>query len=149
MLGLSFCSKLDWGSWIISIAKTSSKKIGALIRPMKFHPPLRLLFISINLPYGHAWNTVAMSRLHSVHPPVRLGGVGILSFGGRDQNIFDYRALSYERGWVIFLSGKSVHSLVIFSFWNARFQKFKKNLPAAPSFSIFTFSDLKQMQGFK
>ena len=36
MLGLSFSSKLDWGSYIISIAKTASKKIGALIRSMKF-----------------------------------------------------------------------------------------------------------------
>ena len=30
MLGLTFPSKLDWGSYIISIAKTVSKKIGAL-----------------------------------------------------------------------------------------------------------------------
>ena len=29
MLGLNFSSKLDWGSYIISIAKTASKKIGA------------------------------------------------------------------------------------------------------------------------
>ena len=29
MLGLTFSSKLDWGSYIISIAKTASKKIGA------------------------------------------------------------------------------------------------------------------------
>ena len=36
MLGLNFSSKLDWGSYIISIAKTASKKIGALIRSMKF-----------------------------------------------------------------------------------------------------------------
>ena len=36
MLGLTFSSKLDWGSCIISIAKTASKKIGALIRSMKF-----------------------------------------------------------------------------------------------------------------
>ena len=36
MLGLTFSSKLDWGSYIISIAKTASKKIGALIRSMKF-----------------------------------------------------------------------------------------------------------------
>ena len=28
MLGLTFWSKLDWGSYIISIAKTASKKIG-------------------------------------------------------------------------------------------------------------------------
>ena len=30
MLGLTFLSKLDWGSYIISTAKTASKKIGAL-----------------------------------------------------------------------------------------------------------------------
>ena len=36
MLGLTFSSKLDWASYIISIAKTASKKIGALIRSMKF-----------------------------------------------------------------------------------------------------------------
>ena len=36
MLGLTVSSKLDWGSYIISIAKTASKKIGALIRSMKF-----------------------------------------------------------------------------------------------------------------
>ena len=36
MLGLTFSSKLDLGSYIASIAKTASKKIGALIRSMKF-----------------------------------------------------------------------------------------------------------------
>ena len=36
MLGLTFSSKLDWGAYIISIAKTASKKIGALICSMKF-----------------------------------------------------------------------------------------------------------------
>ena len=36
MLGLPFSSKLEWGSYIISIAKTASKKIRALIRFMKF-----------------------------------------------------------------------------------------------------------------
>ena len=39
MLGLTFSSKLDWGSYIISIAKTVSKKICALIHSMKFHSP--------------------------------------------------------------------------------------------------------------
>ena len=39
MLGLTFCSKLDWGSYIISIDQTTSKKIGAFIRFMKFLPP--------------------------------------------------------------------------------------------------------------
>ena len=36
MLGLTFSSKLDWGFCVISIAKTTSKKTGALIRSMKF-----------------------------------------------------------------------------------------------------------------
>ena len=35
-LGMTFCSKLDWGSCTISIAKTTYKKIGALICSMKF-----------------------------------------------------------------------------------------------------------------
>ena len=39
MLGLTFSSKLDWGSYIISIAKTTSKKIGALIHSIKFVSP--------------------------------------------------------------------------------------------------------------
>ena len=39
MLWLVFSSKLDWGSYIISIAKTTSKKIGALIRSVKFLSP--------------------------------------------------------------------------------------------------------------
>ena len=36
ILRLTFCSKLDWDSYIISIATTASKKIGALIHSMKF-----------------------------------------------------------------------------------------------------------------
>ena len=36
MLGLTFSSKLNWGSYISSIAKTASKEIGALIHSMKF-----------------------------------------------------------------------------------------------------------------
>ena len=36
ILGLTLSSKLDWVSHIISIAKTASKKIEALIRSMKF-----------------------------------------------------------------------------------------------------------------
>ena len=39
MLGLTFSTKLDWGSYIISIAKTASKKIGALIHSVKFLSP--------------------------------------------------------------------------------------------------------------
>ena len=36
MLGLTFSSKLDWGSYIISSTNTASKEVGALIRSMKF-----------------------------------------------------------------------------------------------------------------
>ena len=39
ILGLTFSSKLDWGSYIISIVKTAFKKIGTLIRSMKFLSP--------------------------------------------------------------------------------------------------------------
>ena len=45
MLGLTFYSKLDWGSYIVSIAKTASKKIGALIHSMKFLSPEVSLYL--------------------------------------------------------------------------------------------------------
>ena len=38
-------SELDWGSYIISIAKTTSKKIGALICSMKFFSPEVALYL--------------------------------------------------------------------------------------------------------
>ena len=50
MLGLTFFSKLDWGSYITSIAKTASRKIGALIQSMKFlSPEVALYFYKSNL----------------------------------------------------------------------------------------------------
>ena len=45
MLGLTFLSKLDQGSYTISIAKTASKKIGALICSMKFISPEVVLYL--------------------------------------------------------------------------------------------------------
>ena len=45
MLGLTFSSKLDSGSYIISIAKTAFKKIGALIRYRKFLSPKVALYL--------------------------------------------------------------------------------------------------------
>ena len=45
MLGLSFSSELDWGSYIVPITKTASKKIGALIRSMKFLCPEVTLYL--------------------------------------------------------------------------------------------------------
>ena len=45
ILGLTFSSKLDRGSYITSIAKTTSKNIGALIRSMKFVSPEVALYL--------------------------------------------------------------------------------------------------------
>ena len=45
MLGLTFSFKLDWGPYIISIAKTASKKIGALIHSIKFRSPEVALYL--------------------------------------------------------------------------------------------------------
>ena len=45
MLGLTFSPILDWGSYIVSPGKTASKKIGALIRSMKFLSPGVALYL--------------------------------------------------------------------------------------------------------
>ena len=54
MLGLFFSFKLNWGSHIICIAETVSKKIGVLICSTKFLSPEAALYL---------WNTVAMCGL--------------------------------------------------------------------------------------
>ena len=60
MLGLSFSSKLDWNSYIISTAKMASKKIGALSLPMRFLSPEVALYLyksTIRADYCcHAWS---------------------------------------------------------------------------------------------
>ena len=58
MLELNFSSKLDWVSYIISIAKSTSKKIGALICSMKFIPPEVVLYLYKST--SHAWNTAVL-----------------------------------------------------------------------------------------
>ena len=58
MLGLTFSSKLDWGSDIISIAKSASKKIGALIHSIKFLSPEDALYL-----YHRAMHGVLLSCL--------------------------------------------------------------------------------------
>ena len=62
MLQMTFSSTLDYGCYIISVAKTASKKIGTLTVLWSLFL-LRLLRISTNLPYSEVWNTVAMSGL--------------------------------------------------------------------------------------
>ena len=59
-----FSFLLNWTgvSYIISIAKNIFKNIGALVRSLSFFL-LRLLCVSIKLPYGLAWNTVVMPVL--------------------------------------------------------------------------------------
>ena len=64
MLGLPSSFKLDWGSLIVYIAETASKKIKALIRLTKtliFF--LMLFFISINLTSALAWDSIIESGL--------------------------------------------------------------------------------------
>ena len=68
MLGLTLSSKLDWDSYIISIAKTASKKIGALICSIKFLSPAVALYlykstIGNGCNVWNVWNTVVMSGL--------------------------------------------------------------------------------------
>ena len=45
MLGLTFSSKFDWGSYIFSLAKTACTKIGALICFIKFLTPEVALYL--------------------------------------------------------------------------------------------------------
>ena len=45
ILGLTFSSILDWGSYVISIAKTASQKIGSLICATKFLSPEVALYL--------------------------------------------------------------------------------------------------------
>ena len=45
MLGLTFSSILDWGSYIVFIAKTASKKIRTLIHSIKFLSPEVVLYL--------------------------------------------------------------------------------------------------------
>ena len=59
MLGLTFSSKFDWDSYIISIAKTTSKKIGILIRCVKVLSPE----VALYLYKSTIWNSVVMSGL--------------------------------------------------------------------------------------
>ena len=61
---LGWLSLLNWnGVLIVSLlVKLPPRKLDPWFVLWNF-PLLRLLFISINLPYGHAWNTVVMCGL--------------------------------------------------------------------------------------
>ena len=84
MVELTISTKLDWGFYITSIAKTHSRKIGTLIAFMKF-PFLRLHCI-INLPQDYAYNPVVISGLvllvvtWNLWLSYKNGHAGVLSF---------------------------------------------------------------------
>ena len=69
MLWLTFSSKLDWGFYFTSIAKTVPKKIGALICSMKFLSPEVALYLSKStiqptMEYCcHIWEQLSCSQL--------------------------------------------------------------------------------------
>ena len=63
MLGLPFSCKLNWDSDIIRIAKTTSKKIGALIHSMKPLSPEVALYLYESTIHTYVWNAVVTSGL--------------------------------------------------------------------------------------
>ena len=73
MLKLTLSSKLDWSPYIISIAKTASKKIEALIHSMKFLSPEVALYLckSIICPCMenccHVWAAASSCYLDLLH----------------------------------------------------------------------------------
>ena len=73
LITIAFSSKLDWGSYIISIGKTASKKIGALIHSMKFLSPEAALYLykSTIHPYKeyccHVWAGAPSCYLELLH----------------------------------------------------------------------------------
>ena len=83
MLELTFSSKLDWGSYIISIAKTVSRKIGALIRSISFLSPEVALYIFKStirpcMEYcGHVW-AGSPSYYFELLDKLQNGSVGLL-----------------------------------------------------------------------
>ena len=73
MPGLTFSSKLDWDSYIISIAKTAFKKTGALIRSMTFFSPEVALYLCKSTIYPsmeyccHTWAGAHSCYLELLH----------------------------------------------------------------------------------
>ena len=84
MMRFSFSSKLNWGSYIISIAKTTSKKIGSLYCSMKFLSLEVALYIfkSTIRPciehLCHAWAGTHGYYFNMLDKPKKPGYVGLL-----------------------------------------------------------------------
>ena len=114
MLRLAFSSKLDWGSYIISIAKIASKKIGALIHSMIcLSPDVALYHYKSTMRpcmeyYCHVWagapRAVGPSLAASLEPLVHRWNVASLSlfyryyFGRCSSELAQMVPLSFSRG---------------------------------------------------
>ena len=106
MLKLSFPSELDCGFYIISIAKTVSKKIGALIRSMKFVSPEVTLYLckSTIWPcmeyYYHVWTGAPSCLLKKqMCRTVALSLAASLEILGHRRNAAGL-SLSYSAEWI-------------------------------------------------
>ena len=109
MLKQTFSSKLDWGSYILCISKTGSKKIRALTRSMKFLSPEAALYLykSTIRPcmeyYCHVW-TVGTSLAASLEPLAHRRNVTSLSlfyryyFGKCYSELTQLLLLPFSRG---------------------------------------------------
>lgn len=62
MLGLSFTSKMDPSSYIVSVVDTISKKVEALIFTFKSIYSEVMVYIYKSI-FWHAWNTLVFSVL--------------------------------------------------------------------------------------
>ena len=58
-LGLTFTRSMDWKSYIQSIAKAASRKVGSLYS-VQHSLLLNPYCICTNLPFGHVWSTVSI-----------------------------------------------------------------------------------------
>ena len=66
MMEYTISSKLSWGSYIISTAKTTSRKTGALIRSVKFLSPEVALYLYQSTICPYMENNVVRSGLVSL-----------------------------------------------------------------------------------
>ena len=125
---LSFSSKLNLGSHIISIAKTASKKIRALICSMKFLFPYVSMYL-FKSTYDLAWSifviselvhrTVGPSLVASLEPLVHHLNAASLSlfcryyFGRYSSELAELVPLTYSHGRSTFYSDRLHISVVI------------------------------------
>ena len=85
MLKLTFSSKLDWGIYMITIVKTASKKIRALICPVKFPSPEVVLYLYKSIIWPcmegccHVWAGASSCYLELLDK-LQNGYVGLLVF---------------------------------------------------------------------